>query len=109
MQGAALQALSVALLLREPPNVRVGGTAFIDFLIRYVNDASGSLYIHKLREIKELLPNAPPLEVARLLGNGIEAYQAVPLCALLFFKSSDVFTRGGSLCDQFGRRHRYDR
>jgi poly(ADP-ribose) glycohydrolase ARH3 len=78
IEGAALQALSVALLLRETPHVRVSGFAFAELLISYANDASASLYIHKLREIKELLPDAAPLDVARRLGNGIEAYQAVP-------------------------------
>ncbi|HUF41824.1 MAG TPA: ADP-ribosylglycohydrolase family protein, partial [Verrucomicrobiae bacterium] len=86
IEGAALQALSVALLLREPSDVRVSGTAFVDLLISYVNDASESLYVHKLKEIKELLPDARPLDVARRLGNGIEAHQAVPAALCSFLK-----------------------
>ena len=92
MEGAALQALSVALLLREQPNIRVSGSAFTELLITHADDASALLYVDKLRKVKKLLPDASPSDVASRLGNGIEAYQAVPAALYSFLRHSTSFS-----------------
>jgi poly(ADP-ribose) glycohydrolase ARH3 len=101
IEGAVLQALSVALLLQEPSSVRVSGSAFTELLITYVNDASASLYahkasaslyVHKLKQVKELLPETRPLELASRLGNGVEAYQAVPAALYSFLSHPTSFS-----------------
>ena len=92
IQGALLQAFAVALLVEQPPNARLSGSAFSELLITYATDASAALYAHKLKEVKELLPDASPLELASRLGNGIEAYQAVPAALYSFLSHPASFS-----------------
>ena len=92
IEGAALQALAVALLLREPPGARVSGSALTEVLVAHANDAPAAIYVDKLRGVKELLPEASPLEVVSRLGNGIEAYEAVPAALYCFLRRPTSFS-----------------
>ncbi|MDP2605068.1 MAG: ADP-ribosylglycohydrolase family protein [Deltaproteobacteria bacterium] len=102
IEGAALQAIAVTLLLREPPELRVSGSALTEVLITHANDAGASIYVDKLRSVKELLPKAPPFEVVSRVGHGIEAYEAVPAALYCFLKHSTSFSEAVRLAIRLG-------
>jgi poly(ADP-ribose) glycohydrolase ARH3 len=93
IQGALLQAFTVALLVEQLPDSRLSGSAVSELLISYLSDASASLYVHKIKEVKELLPDASPVEVASRVGNGIEAFQAVPAALYAFLSHAASFSQ----------------
>lgn len=90
IEGAVLQASAVALLLPQLSHVRVSGSAFTELLATRVN---GSFYINQLEQIRELLPDARSRDVVSRLGNGIEAYQAVPAALYSFLSHSASFSK----------------
>lgn len=81
-EGAALQAVAVALALSGDADAPLDAASFVDAVGRY---ASEPVYREQLDRVAGLLPDAEPETVARAVGNGIAAHEAVPaaLCAFL--------------------------
>jgi poly(ADP-ribose) glycohydrolase ARH3 len=82
LEGAVLQACAIALLLQHSPGAALDGRAFLDALRGQMR---APVYLEKLEAIEALLPHSPREQIVARLGNGIEAYEAVPaaLCAFL--------------------------
>lgn len=82
VEGAAVQALAVSLAVQS--------TDFSakDFLKRLIGTTKNETYLQKLKKVEGLLAGKPsPSEVAKELGNGIEAFNSVPgaiYCSLAF-------------------------
>jgi poly(ADP-ribose) glycohydrolase ARH3 len=87
-EGAVLQALAVALA------VQVESEEFStdDFLEKLSELVKEEIYLQKLGKLEELLDRkAPPSEVVRELGNGIEAFNSVPTAIYSFLVSPKSF------------------
>lgn len=83
VEGAVLQAVAIALLLGQASGARISGTVFAERLAARV---SAPLYVQQLKLVQELLPDAAPTDVVSKLGNGIEAFQAVPAAIYAFLR-----------------------
>lgn len=89
LEGAALQASAIALLLQNPPDIPLDGHSFLETLRAHIRTA---LYLQKLERIQALLPDSPREEVIAQLGNGIEAYEAVPTALYAFLRQAGSFS-----------------
>lgn len=79
-EGAVLQALAVALAVNSEPPLSPE-----KILARLQEQATDDLYRQKLKDAENLLETDTAVEIASVLGNGIEAFNAVPTaicCAL---------------------------
>ena len=83
VEGAVLQAVAIVLLLGQASGARISGTAFAERLAARV---SSPLYVQQWKLVQELLPDAAPPDVVSKLGNGIEAFQAVPAAIYAFLR-----------------------
>lgn len=88
IEGAVLQACAVALLLPQPAGIGPDPEQFITGLEQYVQTP---VYRHKLGRILDLLPEATRQEVAAILGNGIQAREAVPAALYAFLRHAGSF------------------
>lgn len=88
LEGAVLQAYAIALLLQHPPDIALDGRAFLDALRAYLRTP---VYLEKLERIQALLPDSRREEVIAQLGNGIEAYEAVPAALYAFLRQAGSF------------------
>lgn len=88
VEGAVLQALAVALLLRQPPDSSLNARQFLGSLRQYVRSP---VYLDKLERIEALLPEASPEQAAIRLGTSTAAQEAVPAAIFSFLRSSDSF------------------
>jgi poly(ADP-ribose) glycohydrolase ARH3 len=89
LEGAVLQASAIALLLQHPPDIPLDGRVFLDELRAQMR---AHLYLQKLEHIQALLPDSPRGEVIAQLGNGIEAYEAVPAALYAFLRQAGSFS-----------------
>ncbi|HED24552.1 MAG TPA: hypothetical protein ENN91_05445 [Firmicutes bacterium] len=79
-EGAVLQALAVALAVNNESPLSPER-----ILVRLQEQAADDLYRRKLKDAENLLETANTAEIVSVLGNGIEAFNAVPTaicCAL---------------------------
>jgi poly(ADP-ribose) glycohydrolase ARH3 len=83
-----LQASAIALLLQHPPDIPLDGHSFLDELRAQMR---AHLYLQKLERIQALLPDSAREEVIARLGNGIEAYEAVPAAVYAFLRQAGSF------------------
>jgi len=88
MEGAAIQACAVALLLESDAGAELCPTEFLAALRGYVPSAP---YRAALDKIERLLPNASAETVARVIGNDITALAAVPAALCCFLRHPDSF------------------
>ena len=83
MEGAAIQAYSVALAVKEQSSV--DPQAFLEKLLGFT---SSEVYRRKLKKAVELLEeDAERRRVVRELGNSVEAYNSVPTAVYCFLRN----------------------
>lgn len=87
-EGAALQAYAVALAVKLDPN-ELDRDWFIDELLSFT---SVDVYEQKLRKMKQM-HGCSRREVARELGNGIEAHNSVPTAIFSFLENPLSFEK----------------
>lgn len=82
VDGAGVQAAAVALALAQPASELLDRPAFFQAVAAV---ATEPILGERLAVAAQLAPHAPPEEIARRLGTGVEAHQAVPaaLCAFM--------------------------
>jgi poly(ADP-ribose) glycohydrolase ARH3 len=88
LEGAVVQASAVALLLQHPPDRPLSDRAFLDMLRGQVQTP---VYLEKLERVQALLPDGAREEVIAQLGNGIEAYKAVPAALYALLRHAGSF------------------
>lgn len=88
IEGAVLQAVAVALLLRTPHETPLSPVQFLDTLLPRVCEPT---YQRRLGIIYRLGQDAPPELVAERLGNGIAAHESVPTALSCFLRSPHSF------------------
>lgn len=88
VEGAVLQALALALLLRQEATTPLDTGSFLRELRARIRAAP---YLEKLEKIELLLPGAERGRVVRELGTGTAALQAVPTAILCFLCSPQSF------------------
>lgn len=88
-EGAVLQAMAVAMLVMQPG--MDANTLRGEILARLEEHTEVPIYRVKLGLVRTLLPDAPVTEVARHIGNGISAHEAVPAALYAFLRSPDSF------------------
>jgi poly(ADP-ribose) glycohydrolase ARH3 len=88
LEGAALQACAIALLLQHPLAGPLDAHAFLDKLRIHMR---APLYAQKLQRIQGLLPDARREDVVAQLGNGIAAHEAVPAALYSFLRHAGTF------------------
>ena len=90
-EGCALQALAISLLIQEEPSPHFDRKVYIHTLKESV---SHGIYQERLESVEDLLPKEPDiLEVTKLLGNGGEAFDSVPISIYSFLRYLDSFER----------------
>lgn len=88
VEGAALHALAVALAVQMGPEE----FSAADFLKRLAALTKEETYLKKLKKIEEMLgKKTSPADVARELGNGIEAQNSVPAAIHSFLAAGGEF------------------
>ena len=89
IEGAVLQACTVAFLVNIDPSVPLDLSALLGFL----DTCAGSpVYREKLLQVRELATQAPVDEIARQVGNGIAAYEAVPAALWALLRNPGSFS-----------------
>lgn len=89
MEGAVLQASSVALATREDPSSKLNPEEFLQKVREFVKERE---YERKLAHSGRLLGSSPDKsEVAHSLGNGVEAFKSVPTAVYSFLSHPDSF------------------
>ncbi len=88
IQGAALQAYTVALATNAQPSFR--GTPVV-FLRSLIDFTPNELYKQKLQTARKLLEEAGRQQAARELGNGVEAFNSVPTAVYSFLRHHESF------------------
>jgi poly(ADP-ribose) glycohydrolase ARH3 len=86
IEGAILQALAVALAAGDGPTL--SARDILDQLKTYTTE---EVYLQKLTETEALLNTANVKEIARRLGNGIEAFNSVPTAICCALRHPDSF------------------
>jgi poly(ADP-ribose) glycohydrolase ARH3 len=89
VEGAALQACAVTLLLHQMPFMPIDTR---NFLIQLTSHLHLRLYVNKLVQLEALLPDASHEQVLILPGNGIAAYEAVPAALYAFLRYPNSFS-----------------
>lgn len=87
-EGAALQACAVALATNSDPDRPLDTERFLHSLNDSVEE---DVFLEKLDSIPALLADADPEKVISMLGNGIEAFTAVPAAVFSFLVYPDAF------------------
>ncbi|MBE0480428.1 MAG: ADP-ribosylglycohydrolase family protein [Dehalococcoidia bacterium] len=90
IEGAVLQACAVAFLIRCNARVPFEKRALVEFL---EFRAASPVYRQKLERVKSLTPDATAADIVRQVGNGIEAYEAVPAAICAFLRHPDSFSK----------------
>ncbi len=90
IEGAILQACTVAYLLQWDPCATFTPSALLELLDGVVPSPD---FRYKMERIQVLLPDAPLDEVVEELGNGIAAHEAVPAALYTFLRNPDSFSR----------------
>lgn len=88
LAGAALQAVSISLLLRLPQGKTFDIDGFLDLLKKHLNTPE---FQQRLRHVHTLLPDAEPEHVVAALGNGIAAIDSVPTALFAFLRTPSSF------------------
>ena len=91
IEGAVLQACSIALALRQDPTGNIDRDAFLDALQTHVHSP---VFQQKLQRTKELLAlgdGSGREAVISRLGNGIEAFESVPTAIYAFLRRPESF------------------
>lgn len=87
IEGAALQAAAITIALKTPQD---GEPDIGEFLQALEEEAKHRVYREKIREVGRLLEmDPPPSEVARRLGNTVEAFNSVPTAIYLYLRNQD--------------------
>jgi poly(ADP-ribose) glycohydrolase ARH3 len=82
MEGAAIQALAVALAVAENPDNRLDLQSFISHLLAFTTEA---VYHAKIAKFSTLLEYSQDRQaIIRELGNGVEAFNSVPTAIFAF-------------------------
>jgi len=89
-EGAALQALAVALAISTDSTIRLDIDGFLNQLQSFTGEA---VYKEKLLAMPELLNHAEKPQVVHQLGNGIEAFTAVPAAIFSFLAYPNSFEK----------------
>ena len=87
-EGAALQAYAIASAIGWNPLTTFDPIQFIQSLSPAVSDP---VYVHKLDKMLMLLDQPDKAKVVSEIGNGIEAYTAVPAAIFSFITHPDSF------------------
>lgn len=87
MEGAGAQACAVALALRSAPDL--DAPFFIDSLLEHVEVTEMAAAVARVRAVVD---DPTPDEVARTIGNGIEALESVPAALAAFLANSRSFS-----------------
>jgi poly(ADP-ribose) glycohydrolase ARH3 len=88
MEGAAIQAFSVALAVKANPSQELEAH---EFLGKIKDFAKSEIYKKKIEKCLELLNEKSKRKVVRELGNGIEAYNSVPTAIYSFVRNLHDF------------------
>ncbi len=88
MEGAAIQAYSVALAVKADPSIKLDP---YDFLGKIKDFTRSEVYRQKIEKCFELLNETNKRRVVRELGNGVEAYNSVPAAIYSFSRNVDSF------------------
>ena len=91
IEGAVLQACSIALALRQQSSGPIDRCAFLDSLSEHVRSG---VYRQKLERARCLLARGEPdgqRSVIAQLGNGISAFESVPTAIYVFLRKSESF------------------
>jgi poly(ADP-ribose) glycohydrolase ARH3 len=89
MEGAALQAMAVALAVAEDPGKSLDRASFI---LRLLNFATEDVYRTKIAKFDTLLKNPDDRQtVVHEMGHGVEALNSVPTAIFSFLSHSQDF------------------
>jgi poly(ADP-ribose) glycohydrolase ARH3 len=102
VEGAVLQAVAVALLVRRPEGEPLDPVGFTAALVPHVREPE---FEERLEAIPELLADGSGgevEEVVRRLGNGIEAHRSVPTALLAFLRHPTSFVDAALAAIGFG-------
>lgn len=88
IEGAALQACAVALLLLRPPGEPLEAGEYLRALGERLRTEA---FRERLERVRALLPEAPREEVVARVGNGVEAHEAVPAALYAFLRHPRSF------------------
>ena len=101
IEGAMLQAISVALAVAENPDEPLDVPLFISNLLGYVTE---DVYHTKISSLKTLLDNpADKQSVVEQLGHGVEAFNSVPTAIFAFLANHQSFTSTVTYAVSLGR------
>lgn len=88
LEGAAMQAVAVALLIQRSASHRLDPVELLNELESHINNDA---YAESIRRIRELLPHAEPAIIASRLGHGVAALDSVPAALYAFLQSPASF------------------
>ncbi|MFQ6087150.1 MAG: ADP-ribosylglycohydrolase family protein, partial [Candidatus Bathyarchaeia archaeon] len=88
MEGAAIQAYTVALAVNADPSFELDSHAFLKKLKDFTHN---EVYQRKLEKVWKLLGETNKARVARELGNGVEAHNSVPAAIYCFLRNRGSF------------------
>lgn len=88
IEGAVIQAYSIALALRSGLEGRLDPS---DFLSKLIDLTRNEIYREKLEKCLTLLRESGKKKVVKELGNGFEAYNSVPTSIYCFLRNKDSF------------------
>ena len=88
MEGAAIQALAIALAVNADPSIGLDSQVFLDKLKSLTRS---KVYEQKLDIMRKLLGKTNKTRVVRRLGNGVEAHNSVPTAVYCFLRNCDSF------------------
>jgi poly(ADP-ribose) glycohydrolase ARH3 len=90
MEGAALQAMAVALAVAANPDTPLGSQSFLSNLMNF---ATEDVYRAKIAKSSSIMDRSDDRqEVVRELGHGIEAFNSVPTSIFAFLTHSQDFS-----------------
>ena len=89
-EGAALQAYAVAMAVNLNPYIDFDRDGFLKKLIDFAGE---DIYKDKLKRMRDLWDNLDKTRAISELGNGIEAFTAVPVAIFSFLANPDSFER----------------
>ncbi len=88
VEGAVLQAVTLAFLLQHPPGTALDVSALLTMLRTVAREPE---YREKIDRIEALLPSGTPAEVIDQLGHGIAALESVPTAIYAFLRHRESF------------------
>ena len=88
-EGCGLQASAISLVIQEKPSPHFDRKVYLDTL---KGSVSHRIYQERLESVEDLLSKKPDiLEVIKLLGNGGEAFNSVPMAIYCFLRYLNSF------------------